>query len=97
MPNVYDKGDLVRCSGAFTDAAGDACDPTGVVFKFQDPSGNETTYTYGTDSELVKDSVGNYHVDVDTDEVGYWYYRFEGTGTGQAAGEASFIVRETEF
>ena len=93
----YDKGDLVRCAAAFTNTAGTAIDPTAVLFKVKDPSGNITTYTYLTDAELVKDSTGNYHVDVDADEVGTWYYRYYSTGTGQAAGEGTFDVLETEF
>jgi len=34
---------------------------------------------------------------VDADEVGTWYYRYYSTGTGQAAGEGTFDVLETEF
>lgn len=97
MINCYDKGDLIRCSGAFTDAAEDAQDPTVVIFKFTNPSGNTTTYTYDTDAELVKDSVGNYHVDVDADESGRWYTRWEATGTGQAADEELFFVVASRF
>lgn len=95
--DYYDKGDLVKCSGAFTDSDGNAIDPTAVVFKVKDPSGTVTTYTYGEDDELVRDSAGNYHVNVDADEMGLWYYRFESTGTGQAADEGYFRVSTSEF
>lgn len=94
---VHDKGDLVRCSAAFTDSSGNALDPTTVTFKSKDPSGNVTTYVYGTDAELVKDSVGNYHVDVDGDEAGSWWFRFESTGTGQAAAEERYEINSSEF
>jgi len=94
---VYDRGDLIRCSAAFTDADDNAQDPTAVYFKFKDPGGNITTYTYGSDAELVKDSTGNYHVDVNADEVGTWYYRFYSTGTGQAAGESEFDIQPSRF
>lgn len=93
----YDKGDLVRVSGAFTDIDGVAQDPATITFKFKDPADNVTTYTYGVDAELVKDSVGNYHVDVDADEVGVWYYRYAATGNGQCAEEGDFTIRGTEF
>lgn len=93
----YDKGDLVRCSGAFTDSDGVVQDPDAIIFKVKNPSDNTTTYTYGVGVELVKDSVGNYHVDVDADEVGVWYYRFVGTGAGQSAEEGDFTIRGTEF
>ena len=95
--NSYDKGDLVRCSGAFTDGSGNAQDPDVVIFKFTNPSGTTTTYTYSTDAQLVKDSTGNYHVDVDADETGLWRTRWEATGTGQAADESAFRVTESQF
>lgn len=96
-PNTYDKGDLVRCSAAWTDTAGAAVDPTVVIFKFKNPAGTVTTYTYGTNPELVKDSVGNYHVDVDGSSSGVWYYSFVSTGTGQASDENQFVVSVSEF
>ena len=95
--NSYDKGDLVRCTAAFTDAAGSAFDPDTVAFKSRNPVGSVTTYTYGVDAELVKDSTGNYHVDVDANRVGTWTVRFESTGTGQAAAESQFRIVESEF
>ena len=88
----YDKGDLIRCSAAFTDSDGAAADPDVVVFSFTEPDGSLTTYTYGTDVELVKDSTGNYHVDVDGNAAGTWFYRFHSTGSGQAADESLFQV-----
>jgi hypothetical protein len=97
VPNQYDVGDLIRCTGIFTDLDGDALDPTVVIFKFKDPSDNETTYTYGVDAELVKSTIGNYYVDVDADEAGDFWYRFHSTGTGQAAGEERFRIRTSQF
>ena len=92
----YEKGDLVRCSAAFTNIAGAYVDPAAVLFRFKNPGGTTTTYTYGVDAELVKDAVGQYHVDVDANAEGVWFYRFESTGTGQAAGEEAFSV-SSEF
>lgn len=76
MANEYELGDLVRCSGAFTDSNGTATDPSAVLFDWRRPDNVKATYTYGTDAQLVKDSTGNYHVDLDADLVGTWYYRF---------------------
>ena len=95
--NSYDVGALVRCSAAFTTLAGVAIDPTVVKFKYRTRDGTATTLTYGTDAALVKDSVGNYHVDVSVTASGDWLYRFESTGTGQTAGENMFLARESEF
>ena len=88
----YDIGDLPRCSAAFTDTDDVAIDPTALTFTFKDSSGNTTVYTYGVDAQLVKDSVGNYHVDVSVDEAGLWLYWFKATGVAQAVGEQSFYV-----
>jgi len=45
----------------------------------------------------VKAAVGSYYTDVVATDAGIWYYRFYSTGTGQAAGETSFRVRESSF
>lgn len=96
MANTYDKGDLVRVSAAFT-SAGAAIDPTTVTAKVRDPSGNVTTLVYLTDGALVRDAAGAFHTDVNADEAGVWTYRFASTGTGQAAAEGTFRVRESAF
>ena len=95
--NTYDVGGLIRCSAIFTNIAGAAVDPAVVKFKFRTPAGTITTYTYGTDAALVKDSTGNYHVDVNATGEGMWFYRFESTGTGQAAEEHNFFIANSEF
>ena len=96
MANTYDVGDLVRCSGAFTDADGNAQDPATVLVDVRAPSGTTTTYTYGVDAEVVKDDTGAYHIDVDVNAAGPWWYRFYATGSGQSADETYFTA-ETNF
>lgn len=94
---MYNQGDLVRIAGTFTTAAGNASDPAAVVAYYRDPAGTTTTLTYGTDAELVRDSTGVYHVDVDANQPGTWRYSFRGTGTGQAADESYFRVARSAF
>ena len=89
----HDLGDLVRVSGEFRNSTNDLADPTAVNLSFRTPAGVTTTYIYSTDAELVKDTTGKYHVDIDANESGVWYYRFFSTGTGQAAEERQFVVR----
>ena len=96
-PNSYDIGDRVRVSNRFATPAGVDTDPTTVVCKYIDPSLNVTTKTYGSDAEVVKDSTGRYHLDIDVDEAGTWSYRWTGTGAVVAAGEQTFVVRESAF
>lgn len=95
--NIYDIGDVVRCTGSFKDNTGAAIDPPTVKFKKKDPAGTITTLTYGVDSAVVKDSVGNYRCDVDCDRAGIFYYRWESTGGGKGAQEASFEVAASQF
>lgn len=95
--NVYDVGDLIRVSGIFTNEDDEETDPTVTTFKFTDPSGNTTTYIYSTDGELSRTKAGNFHVNISIDESGTWYYRWEGTGTVQAAEEGSFVVRPSRI
>ncbi len=94
--NVYDIGDLVRCTGTFA-SSGANVNPAAVMFKVRAPSGLVTTYTYGVDAELVRDATGVYHVDVSASDAGTWAYKFWSTGTGQAAAEERFTVRSTLF
>lgn len=95
--NIYQIGDLIRVSALFTDAAGVAVDPTGIVAKYKNPANTITTLTYPTDAPLVKDSTGNYHVDIAVATTGIWYYRFTGTGAVTAADEHRFYVERSEF
>jgi len=95
--NSYNKGNIIRVSGNFKDSVGVNVDPAIVNFKFKKPDQTITTYVYLTDSQLIKDSVGNYHVDLSIDLEGEWRYRFESTGVGQAAGEGQFPVKRGFF
>lgn len=97
MAGSYDKGDVVRCSVEFRNNSEVLSDPSVVTFKVKNPAGTVTTYVYGTDIAVVKDSTGMYHVDIEIDSVGIWYYRFIGSGTLKAASEAKFTIKQSEF
>ncbi len=90
MANAYLIGQTVRLSVAFTDADGAAADPGSLTFTLRAPSGASTTYTYGTDAALVKDSTGNYHVDWAVSQEGIHWYSFAGTGLNAAVDEGWF-------
>lgn len=93
--NAYDIGNVVRCYGTFTDAAGAAVDPTVVKIIYQDPAGKMITKTYLDGTAIVKDSPGHYRCDIDAAQSGDWYYRWYSTGTGQAASEGQFKVKQS--
>lgn len=86
----YHKGALVRVSATFVSkSSGAAVDPTTVTFAYKNPAGATTNWTV-TANQIVKDSVGNYHADIDASSTGNWYWRFVGTGTNQGAKEGTF-------
>lgn len=96
--NTYVKGSLVRVSGTFTDEAGAVLDPTAISVSVLKPGAVlPTVKTYGADSEVVKDATGQYHIDVNADTSGVWRYRWQSTGTGQAANESAFEVAISPF
>lgn len=97
MSQTFDIGDLVRLSAEFRDIAGALVDPSTVTFKVKPPGGDVVAYVYGTDPEVVRDSVGAFHVDWTVEINGTHWWRFESTGTGQAAAEDSFTARASRL
>lgn len=76
-------------------------DPSGAVtFKFNDPAGAVTTWTVQV-NQIVKDSVGVYHADVDSTLVGVaggpgvWKGRFFGAGTNQGSKDFEWLVDDS--
>jgi len=94
--NIYEIGDQVRCSAAFT-VNGVATDPTTITFKYRKPGGSVVTLTYGVDGSVVKSSTGGYYVDLTPDTSGVWHIGFYGTGSVVAAGESSFKVSKSNL
>jgi hypothetical protein len=83
------KGALRQVQGVFRNLAGDLIDPTTVKLEVSKRSG-VTTYTYPVN--IVRDSLGTYHVDVSADESGTILYVWKSTGTGQAVQYGQFAV-----
>lgn len=94
MSNVksYDVGKIIRCKGTFKNESDALHDPTDVYFELTKPDNTVVTYHYGVDAQVVRDSLGKYHVLVDGNVPGYWYYKFYATGTGQASDSGSFVT-----
>ena len=90
--DAYDLGDTRRLSAAFTVAGNSppATDPTTLTFKMREPDGTVTTYVYVTDAEVVRDSLGNFHVDWLLAQVGRHTYRWVDTGTAAEADTGEF-------
>ena len=88
---TYDIGDVVRIYSNFTQAAV-AIDPSTVTMKLVKPDATTQSYTYAG-ATVIKDSTGNYRVDVAPAFNGTYKYRWSSTGTGAAAEEGQFQVR----
>ncbi len=90
--NLYDLGDVATVSAVFTDDGGTAADPTTVTASVRAPDNTVTAYTV-TPGEIVKDSVGHYHLDIACTQSGDYFYRFVGVGAVTAARPGTFTVR----
>jgi len=91
-----DIGDLVRLSGTFADLNGNLLDPTAVILSIREPSGAVTSFQYGHDAFVVRESVGKYYMDFAPNAEGLHFYRFAGTGAVTAAEEKSFYTYKRE-
>lgn len=72
-------------------------DPITVKFYFIKPDKTPTIYVFGTDSELVKVSTGNYSVDLILSNEGIWRIRWEGVGGAAASKEGLVEARQSSF
>lgn len=97
MAEMIYPGALVRVTCLVKDAAGALIDPGTLTCKVANPHGQVTTYLYGTDAALVRDSLGTFHIDVDVPIAGAYPYRFFSTGTGQASQEGEIVVTKSAF
>lgn len=97
MPTaVSDIGDARRLSVTFTDLAGTAADPDTVTLEVRAPDGTLTSYVHGTDAEVVKDSTGNYHADLEFAQAGRHMVRWIGEGTVDAVDASEVHVRRNQ-
>ena len=94
---LYDVGDSARLSAAFVDINNNAADPNTITVKYKPPGQSVVTKVYGTDIEVVRDSAGNFHIDLLVSLAGEWQYRWEGTGTVTAAAQNSFTATAAFF
>jgi hypothetical protein len=85
-------GTLIEIPVAFTDPTGTPTDPDTLVFLVQrySPAGTLATYTYGTDSAVVRDSAGTYHLEYLVETSGEYIWRANATGAVQRAVEGAF-------
>lgn len=93
---AYDIGDLKRIPGIFTDGDGNLADPSTVTFKITEPDGVTTSFIYLTDAELVRDSLGSYHVDWMCAKAGRHFVAWIGTGAVAASAPFEFYALRSQ-
>lgn len=88
--STYTTGQTANLNvGPITDqVTGTVYDPTPLTLTVTPPTGAASTYTYGTDAEIVKDAVGRYHANVPLATSGMWRMAWR-WGTGSQIGEAN--------
>lgn len=74
-------------------------DPSGsITFYLMSPRGEVTSYVYDVDAEIVKESTGDYWIDIQFTEPGRWYYKWQTTGlTTAQVEEGSVLVSASPF
>lgn len=88
----------VPINGSFYDEVGDAFDPMTVKLCIWSPSGRETSYTHGVDSELRRTADGRYTFDATLDEPGRWHYQWRVTAHDVVSiKESDILVQDTPF
>ena len=98
MANTYGIGNGVRVAVKFKLlSSGVFVDPSTVKVLVKNPSLVTTTYQYTINAELQKSDIGQYFLIVDANAAGDWKYRWEGSGTNEAASEGSFIISPSVF
>jgi hypothetical protein len=92
--SILHVGDVNRITMQFydTDAPDTPLDPTGLVVVVVSPSGTRTTYTYGTDDELVRIETGKYRLSVTCDEAKGWAFTITASGNVTGVETGSFNV-----
>lgn len=91
------SGETCRFAVAITDVDATAADPGALRLRVRDPSGTTTTYTYGTDAEVVRSGAGTYRADLSLSIAGTWAYRWESDAPNPGAAEGSVTVERSSL
>lgn len=88
----------IPINGTFNDENGVAFDPHTISLYIISPSGRESSYTYGVNSELRKNADGRYVFDAVLTEPGRWHYQWRVTAYDVTSiKESEILVQDTPF
>jgi hypothetical protein len=91
--NQYTEGTLLRLTAQITTVTGVLTDATTITARVQQPDG----VILDISAEVIHDSIGNYHVDYLTEQVGLHQYMFHAEGNAQVSQVNKFIVYQGLF
>lgn len=91
MINNYDFNTTIRLSATFKNDVGNLIDPTSVSLKYICLD-EETNFEFSYPSDITKESIGKYHLDINPASAGFWRYRWSGFGTVQVSKIGEFTV-----
>jgi hypothetical protein len=80
-PGRHTVNDTLRLEVSWQNEEGVALDPDDVVLKTYSPLGTIATYYY-SESQLTRESTGNYYHEITPNVSGRWHYRWEAVGEG---------------
>ncbi|MGY4713055.1 hypothetical protein ACXDF8_26510 [Mycolicibacterium sp. CBM1] len=92
----YDIGDRRKLTIEIRNEADELADPDALSFTMTAPDG-VTTYVYGTDAELDRDSLGTFHVYWDCAVLGVHTYKWATTGSLATVETGSFQVGRSGY
>jgi hypothetical protein len=86
----------IRLDARFFDDDDADTDPDTVTLMLMSPTGDATTYTYGTDANLGRTDTGDFYCDITPNESGRWHWRWTANGNGTTvANEGNFMVQHS--
>jgi hypothetical protein len=89
MINTYDLGDVVTVTATYSTL------PDAISLIVNPPSGTVVEYEYASPETTVTLADDTYTAELNANEAGTWYYEWKSTGTGQAAEQGQFLVRQS--
>lgn len=94
MGAVTDFGDQIVVTASFTNASGEAANPTTVRWRIKPPAGDEVVITATTDDyALAAPATGTHTITFTPSAPGNWYIRCEGLGAIRQATEDAVFVK----
>jgi len=94
---IFEVGQKLRFNVETKNKAGVLTDPTTLVFRIKPPVAIEFTKVFPADAEVVKDAVGQFHIEFTLAEEGEHPVRWEANGAIQNSTEDRISARDGAF